>query len=141
MSAFAINVLAAMFVHRVVAGQDDGSIRQQVFENPASQELGQPPTRPASLREEAAVAGGIAGNERSQGAQEVGDGVASDGQDGGTEQEREAQGRGFGEGVRESVAQRVDRSGQLVVGLAELSADGSVLASLLLPALASLGFG
>ena len=68
MTPLAVDLLAAMLVYGVVGGQEDRAVGQQVFENPSGQELGQPPTRPASLREEAAVAGGVAGNEWSQGA-------------------------------------------------------------------------
>lgn len=66
-TALAVNVFALVFVHGVVAGQEEGSIRQQVFEAPSGQKFSQPPTRPATLCEEATVAGGMAGNEGCQG--------------------------------------------------------------------------
>jgi hypothetical protein len=59
MAALAVDLLAPVFVHRVIAGQEDGAVGQQVFDNPAGQELGQSPTRPASPREEASVTGSI----------------------------------------------------------------------------------
>lgn len=112
-----------------------------MLDNPSRQELGQSPTRPATLREETAVAGGIAGNERSQSAQQIGDGVSADGQQCGGEQESEAQGSSFGEDVSKGIAEEAYRSGQLVVELAELSSDGACLAGLPLASLGSLGFG
>lgn len=115
MAGLAVNILALVFVHGVIAGQVDGAVGQQVFEEPSGQEFSQPPTRPASLREEAAVAGGIAGNKRSQGTQEIGNAVSADGQDGGAEQECEAQGRGFAEGVCEGIAHQACWSGQSIV--------------------------
>src|SRR5262249_6065829 len=124
-----------------VARQEDGAVGHQLLQDPGGQELGQSPTRPAALREDAAVAGGIAGDERPQGAQEIGDGVPTDRQESGDQQEAEAQGGGLGEGLAEVVAQRPGWTRQLCVGMLELPPDGAGLAGLLSSSLPSLGLG
>jgi len=137
----AVDVLAPVFVHGVVAGQEDRAVGQQVFDDPAGQELGQPPAGPAPLGEEAAVAGGVAGGERPQGAQEVGDGVTADGEQGGAQQQGEAQGGGRGEGAAEGAEQVAGQAGQSGLRVPQLSADGQRLASLPSSPLSPLGLG
>src|SRR5262249_42224056 len=91
--------------------------------------------------EEAAVAGRVAGDQRPQGAQEVGDGVPADGQQGGREQQSEAQGGGTGEGAAEDVDQGAGGAGGVVTELEELASDGAVLAGRPPAGLAPLGLG
>jgi len=141
MSALAVNPLAAVLVCGVGGGQEDRAIRQQAPDDPAGRELCQPPARPASLREDAAVAGGVAGDERSQRAQEVGDGAAADGEESGGQQQAEARGGSAAEGAPERVEQGAGRAGQLVAPAVQLAADGACLAGLPAPPLASLGLG
>jgi len=141
MPALAIDVLAPVFLNGVIASQEDRAGGQQVVEGPAGQESGQPPARPAPLREDAPVAGRVAGGERPHGPEEVGDGVPADGQQGSGQQEGAAEGGGLGEGPTEGIDQGADRVGQLRPQLPELSAYGPGRAGLPPPALPPLGLG
>jgi hypothetical protein len=44
MAGLAVDVLAPVFLDGVTAGQEVRRVRQQVFNDPTGQELGQPPT-------------------------------------------------------------------------------------------------
>jgi hypothetical protein len=103
MPGFAVDPLTWVLVHGVVPGHKDGAVRQQLFDDPAGQESGQPPTRPTASREKATIAGGIARDERPQGAEEIGDGVLVDGEKGGAQQDEAAKGGGLGEGAAKGI--------------------------------------
>src|SRR5262249_47910461 len=141
MPALAIDVLPPVFLHGVIARQEDRAGGQQVVEGPAGQEPGQPPARPAPLREDAAVAGGGAGDERPGGAQEGGGGVPADGQQGRRGPEAEGQGGGAVEGAAQGIDEGAGGTRPPVVQLAELSSDGPRLAGLVPTPSASLGLG
>ena len=138
---FAIHLGATVFIHGVIAGQQQRTVRDQTFDDLAHQESSQLPARPASLGEDAAIAGGVAGDKRSQGRQEVGNDMSSDGEQSGDQEQGKAEGSGGGEGVCQGIAHGACRSGELAVELAELSADGACLASLSASSLVSLAFG
>jgi hypothetical protein len=79
--------LARVLIDRVIASQEDPARRHQMVEDPASQAPRQPPARPAAFAEDFVVAGGMARGQGAKGSQEVADGAAADGQDGGQSQD------------------------------------------------------
>src|SRR5215217_9061134 len=85
-----------------LAGQGDRLIGAEAAEEDAGQGAGQRPGRPAPPREDAVVAGGVAGGQPADGPQEVGDGATAGGQDGagheGGESPEGRRGEGAGEG-------------------------------------------
>src|SRR5208282_264193 len=93
-----------------VARQKDPTRRRPVVEDPTGQTPGQPPGRPAAFAEDAVVAGGMARRQGAQGSQEVADGPAADGQNGGQSQNDETEKGGsrksVGEGVQEGAGRR-----------------------------------
>ena len=80
----------AVLVNRIVAGQEDGPIGDPMIEDEAGQDPRQGESGPASLGEDAVEAGGIAVGQAGGRAEEVGDGAASGGQDGGEDQDEKA---------------------------------------------------
>ena len=83
------------------------------------------------MGEDAVVAGGVAGGQGAEGAQQVGDGAPADGQDGGEgEQDEAAIGRAR-EGRFQGVEDGADRLGELLVDPFELASRRTGLSGLL----------
>ena len=90
MAALAVDLGAAVLVHGVVADHEDGPVGDPMVEDEPGQDPRQLQGRPASLGEDAVIAGGVAGGQVGGGAEQVGDGAAAGGEDGGDEQDQEA---------------------------------------------------
>ena len=74
---------------RVIAGQDDRGVGGQERDDVSGQGTGQTEHRPPGLGKDAAIAGDVAGGERAGGAEEVGNGPPSRGDDHRPEQHEE----------------------------------------------------
>ena len=90
MTALAIDLGAAVLVDGVVADDRDGPVGDPPVEDEPGQDPRQLQGRPAPLGEDAVIAGGVAGGQIRGGAEQVGDGAAAGGEDGGDEQDQEA---------------------------------------------------
>ena len=88
-TALAIDLGAAALVDGIVAGQEDGPIGDPMIEDEAGQDC-EGESGPTTLGEDAVEAGGIAVGQAGGRAEQVGDGAASGGQDGGEEQDEKA---------------------------------------------------
>ena len=141
MPPLAVDVLAAMSVHGVIARHADGTVGHQLLHHPGDQLPSQTHARPAALGEDPAIARRIAGHQRAERPQQIEDGVVADGQQGGAEEEREAEGGRSCEGLEQPIEEALGGPGQLVVQGAQTSANHAGLAGLPLPALLALGFG
>jgi hypothetical protein len=140
-ATLAVDLGAGVFRDGVIAGDGDGTLRQEAVEDEDGQGSGEAPAVPAAAGEEAVEAGGVARDESAQGTEEVGDGTAACGEDGGEEEGAEAEeGRackGRGEGVEELAC----GCWQLVMEVAESSSRVLGLAGLSLLEAAALGLG
>jgi hypothetical protein len=135
-AGLAEDLVAWVFGDRVVTGQQDTAFRHEVVKDPTAKAAGQPPAGPAPFGEDFVVAGGVAGGQGAEGAQQVADGTTTDGEDGGQGQDDHAQEGGPGEGTSQGVEEGARRPGQGLVGAAELAAGGAGLARLALAAFA-----
>ena len=63
MAALAVDIGAATFVDGIVDGQLDGAVGDPVMQDEIGHAVGEGPERPAVLREDAAIAGGMAGGQ------------------------------------------------------------------------------
>ena len=106
MAALAVDLGAAMLVDGIVAGQEDGAVGDVMVEDELRQEACQRQRGPASFREDAVIAGGISRSQAGHGAEEVGDGASSGGQDRRDEQDEEALVGGLEEDGGERVEHR-----------------------------------
>src|SRR5262249_49682790 len=89
----------------------------------------QRPGGPAIAREEGVIAAVMARAESAEGAEEVGDGMGADGEDGGQGQQDEAAIGGPSEGRGQGVEDVADRGGEAVVDAVDAAARGASLAS------------
>src|SRR5262249_6791787 len=107
---------------------EDPTCGHEVSEDPTSQTPRQSPGRPAALAEDAVVAGGVAGGQGAEGPQEVADGAAADGQDGGQGEHDEAKEGGPGEGPSQGAEEGAGRLGYGLMDAPERAASGPGLA-------------
>ena len=89
-AALAVDLGAAVLGDGIVARQGDGPVGDEVVEDEPRQEASQSERGPTAFGEDAVIAGGISGSQPRDGAEQVGDGAASGGQDRGHEQDEEA---------------------------------------------------
>src|SRR5439155_24166148 len=107
-ATFAVDLVAGVLIDGVIGGQISRASRDEASENPASEAAAQSEHRPTAAGEEAMKTGRITRSQQADGAQDVSDGVAANGQDSGDQQEGKAEkswvakdrGEGFKEGSR-----------------------------------------
>ena len=95
-----------MAVHGVIADYDDGPLGQEVSEEEAGHGAAQSQPGPGGAGEDPLVVGAVAGRERAEGAEQVGDGAAARGEHGGGHQQDEPLVGRLGEDRGENVQQR-----------------------------------
>ena len=106
MAGLAIDLAAGVTLDGIVADQGHATGRDQVAQNEAAQQATEVEAGPGSRGEDALVGGAVAGSQAADGAQEVGHGAPTGGEDGGDEQELEPSERRGGEGWRQGQQQR-----------------------------------
>ena len=97
-----------MLIDGVIGGQVNRAGGDEVSEDPAGEAAAQAEEGPAAAGEEAVITGRVARGQQADGAQDVGDGVAADGQEGGDQQDGQAEkswaAEDRGEGLKEGVS-------------------------------------
>ena len=111
-----------MFGDGVVAGQLDEALGGEPGQDGGDVPACQPAGGPAAVGEDAVITAGVARGQGAQAAEQVGDGAAAHGQDGGQGQQDEAAMSGPGQGRGQRLEDGVD-------GLGELAAEPLELAS------------
>lgn len=111
MTSLTVDVGSGVSDDRVVSYQNDGDVGGEPREQVSGQGARQPDHRPPGLGGGAAVAGDVAGGERTDGPEEVGDVASSGGEDRRPEEDQEASVGRLGEGRGEG-----DEQGQGFVG-------------------------
>ena len=77
MAPLAVDLGAAMLIDGVIAGQRNGACGDEATQDQIGQAVSHGPQRPAAPREDAVIAGGMAGSETADGAEQIGDRAAS----------------------------------------------------------------
>jgi hypothetical protein len=90
-ACLAVDLLAAMLVHGIVANDADTAAGREVTQAEACQQGGKTQSGPACLGQDTVVAGGDAADKGTDGAQQVGDGSASGSKDSGDDEELDTQ--------------------------------------------------
>ena len=90
MAPLAVDLGAAVLVNGVVARQVDGPVGGPMIDDEPGEDPRQLGGRPAAPRQDAMIAGGVAGGQLGGGAEQVGDGAAAGSEDGGDKQDQEA---------------------------------------------------
>ena len=130
------DLVARVFIDRVITGQVDFALGDEVVEDPARQTMRQSPAGPAPLGEDIVIAGGVARSQGTEGAQEVTDRAMADREDGSQGQQDDAEESRTREGTRQGVEQRVSGPGQGLLDVPEFAAGSAGLACLTLTAFA-----
>src|SRR5207253_2582643 len=104
---------APVLGHGIVARQGYHPVGNPMLQNETDQDAGQGPVGPTALRENAVVAGWVAGRQGVHGAQQIEDGLSSHRQDGGEHQDGKALECRPSESRRKLVQQRLRRVGKV----------------------------
>jgi hypothetical protein len=140
-AAFAVDTVAGVFIDGVISSQGNRTSGNEVSEDPASQAAAQVEKGPAAAGEEAVIAGRVARGQHTDGAQDVGDGVAANGQDGGDQQDGKAEKGRAAEGWREGLEAGLGLLGQVLIVAEQTEAGLTCLAGLAGPQLTAFALG
>lgn len=122
MAALAVDLRARVLGDGIVNGQLDDPLGGEAGQGRRGEAAGQRPGGPAIAGEEGVIAAGFARGEPAEGAQQVGDGMGADGEDGGEGQQDEAAIGGSGEGRRQRVEDIMDRGGEPAIDAVDAAA-------------------
>src|SRR5205085_3289846 len=141
MAALAIDLRTGVLRDGVIADEMERALRHQAVEHQGGQGAGEASAIPAAAGQEAVEAGGVPGHQRAQRAEEFGDVAATDGQEGGEEEDPKTEEGRACKGRGEGIEQLTCRAGQSVVEVAELASCLLGLVGLTPLQAAALGFG
>jgi hypothetical protein len=111
-AALAVDVLAAVLRHGVVAGDHDRRVGRQQIQDQAGQHPAEGPGGPGGAGEDAVVVAKMALGPAAHRGQDTGDGASAGGQDGADGEQQESLGGRVGEGVGQGEQERRGGRGQ-----------------------------